>query len=79
MSLRGIGKLRSQSVLRGVDLDPFGGECLALVGDNGAGKSTLSKIVSGAYLPDEGSILLASAPVRVSGPLCLPQLDEHLA
>ncbi len=69
MSLRGIGKrFGSQTVLHGVDLDLFGGECLGLVGDNGAGKSTLSKIVSGAYLPDEGTIALAGLPVRLSGP-----------
>ena len=69
LSLCGIGKrFGSQTVLDGVDLDLFGGECLGLVGDNGAGKSTFSKIVSGAYLPDEGSITLAGAPVRLSGP-----------
>ena len=32
------------------------GEVLALVGDNGAGKSTLSKILSGAVVPDAGTI-----------------------
>ncbi len=44
--------------LRGVDLDIFPGQCLGLVGDNAAGKSTLSKILSGAYIPDEGAIEL---------------------
>ena len=69
MSLRGIGKaFGSQVALRGVDLDLFGGECLGLVGDNGAGKSTLSKIMSGAYLPDAGRILLSGAEVRLAGP-----------
>ena len=69
MSLRGIGKaFGSQVALRGVDLDLFGGECLGLVGDNGAGKSTLSKIMSGAYLPDSGRILLSGAEVRLAGP-----------
>ncbi len=32
------------------------GEVLALVGENGAGKSTLLKILSGAYVKDEGVI-----------------------
>lgn len=69
MSLRGIGKtFGSQTVLRDVDLDLFGGECLGLVGDNGAGKSTLSKIMSGAYLPDTGRILLGGREVRLDGP-----------
>ena len=69
MSLRGIGKIfGSQAALRDVDLDLFGGECLGLVGDNGAGKSTLSKIMSGAYLPDTGRILLSGEEVRLDGP-----------
>ncbi len=69
MSLRGIGKsFGSRQVLRDVDLDLQGGECLGLVGDNGAGKSTLSKVMSGAYIPDEGQIMLESRPVTLSGP-----------
>ena len=69
MALRGIGKsFGSRRVLRGVDLDLRGGECLGLVGDNGAGKSTLTKIMSGAYLPDEGEILLNGQPVTLAGP-----------
>ncbi len=69
MSLRGIGKgFGSQSVLRGIDLDLFGGECVGLVGDNGAGKSTLSKVMAGAYLPDVGAMALSGTPVRLSGP-----------
>ena len=69
MSLRGIGKsFGSRQALRGVDLDLQGGECLGLVGDNGAGKSTLSKIMSGAYIPDEGQIMLESRPVTLRGP-----------
>ena len=69
MSLRGVGKsFGSQTVLRGVDLDLYGGECLGLVGDNGAGKSTLSKIISGALQPDRGRISLAGDEVRLTGP-----------
>ncbi len=69
MSLRGIQKgFGSITALRGVDLDLHGGECLGLVGDNAAGKSTLSKIISGAYAPDRGTILLNGEPVRFEGP-----------
>ena len=42
--------------LRGVSIQAFAGEVLAIVGDNGAGKSTLIKILSGVLCPDSGSI-----------------------
>lgn len=69
MSLRGIRKVfGSNTVLKGVDLDLFGGECLGLVGDNAAGKSTLSKVMSGAYIPDGGEIYLGGKAVHIAGP-----------
>jgi D-xylose transport system ATP-binding protein len=44
--------------LKGVSLDAYRGEVLALLGDNGAGKSTLTKCISGIHALDEGDILL---------------------
>jgi simple sugar transport system ATP-binding protein len=67
--LRGVEKrFGSIHALRGVDLDLWPGEVLGLVGDNAAGKSTLTKIVSGAYQPDGGSIELDGAPVAFAAP-----------
>ncbi|QND55033.1 sugar ABC transporter ATP-binding protein (plasmid) [Phyllobacterium sp. 628] len=69
ISLRGIRKsFGSHQALRGVDLDIFPGECLGLVGDNAAGKSTLTKIISGTYIPDGGTMTIEGEEVRLSGP-----------
>ncbi len=69
LSLRGIRKtFGSVEALRGVDLDVMPGECMGLIGDNAAGKSTLTKIVSGTYTADAGTIAIDGAPVRLTGP-----------
>lgn len=44
------------------------GEVHALLGENGAGKSTLMKILSGAYVKDEGEIELFSQKVELGNP-----------
>lgn len=67
--MRGITKsFGSIHALRGVDLDLYAGECLGLIGDNAAGKSTLTKVLSGTYIPDGGTIEMDGEPVRFSGP-----------
>jgi simple sugar transport system ATP-binding protein len=58
----------SLQALRGVDLDIMPGECLGLVGDNAAGKSTLTKVISGTYIPDGGTITVEGEEVRFAGP-----------
>jgi len=54
--------------LRGVDLLLHKNEVLGLVGDNAAGKSTLMKVLSGAYIPDEGEILIDGKEVYFTSP-----------
>lgn len=69
IALSGIRKtFGSHQALRGVDLDIFPGECLGLVGDNAAGKSTLTKVISGTYIPDGGTITIDGEVVQLTGP-----------
>ena len=50
------------------------GEVHALLGENGAGKSTLMKILSGAYVKDEGEIKVFSETTEIGS----PQASEKL-
>lgn len=54
--------------LRSVDLELKRGEIMGIVGDNGAGKSTLMKILSGAYLADDGEIIIAGQRAHIRNP-----------
>ena len=54
--------------LDGAELELFPGEVLAVIGDNGAGKSTLIKCLSGAEVPDDGSIELDGVKVEFKRP-----------
>jgi fructose transport system ATP-binding protein len=57
------------TVLDGVDFELRAGEILAVIGDNGAGKTSLIKVLSGAIVPDEGTIELDGQPVRFRSPI----------
>lgn len=51
------------------DFDLMPGEILAIIGDNGAGKSSLIKAVSGATIPDEGTVWLDGQQVNFRSPI----------
>ncbi len=69
VELRAISKSFGHvQALQRVDFCIFPGEVVGLVGDNGAGKSTLIKIISGAYQPDSGTILVDGVPVSFHSP-----------
>ncbi len=66
---RGLVKTFGRVVgLDGVDLDLYPGEVLAVIGDNGAGKSTLIKCLSGALVPDSGTLELEGRAVSFKRP-----------
>src|SRR5436190_3973646 len=70
LKIRGIRKsFGSTHALRNVSLEVRAGEVHALIGENGAGKSTLMKILSGAYQPDSGEILLNGEAYAPRDPL----------
>ena len=55
-------------IIRGVSLDVYQGERLAIIGPNGAGKSTLFNLVSGLFPPTAGSIRLDGEPIEGRSP-----------
>ena len=64
LSLRKVVKrFGAAEIIRSVDLEVASGERHAVIGPNGAGKSTLFNLISGAFPPSSGEILIDGAPV----------------
>ncbi|MFF3711074.1 ATP-binding cassette domain-containing protein [Streptomyces phaeochromogenes] len=69
LEAKGLVKVFGRVIgLNDVDLTLYPGEVLAVIGDNGAGKSTLIKCLSGALVPDRGSILVDGTEVNFKRP-----------
>lgn len=85
------GLAKSFGARRAVDSVSFGvasGEFVALLGPNGAGKSTLFQMLSGLFVPDDGTAVVAGAdigqsPIPALGKLAIvfqqPALDLDLS
>ena len=66
---RGLTKRYGTVVaMNGADFDLMPGEILGVIGDNGAGKSTMIKALSGAVVPDHGTIELEGQAVHFRRP-----------
>jgi ribose transport system ATP-binding protein len=75
LEVRGIQKrFGGVHALKGVDFDLAAGEVHVLLGENGAGKSTLMGVLSGAFLPDAGTIQLDGNLLNLTSPR-----DAHAA
>jgi phosphonate transport system ATP-binding protein len=53
-------------VLRGVDLDVYPGELLAVLGANGSGKSTMLRCATRMIQPDSGSVTLVGRDIMAA-------------
>ena len=62
------GTVNEKKALRSLSLTLADGDFVTVIGGNGAGKSTLIKLLTGAYKPDEGEMLLDGQPLKVNGP-----------
>jgi len=70
LAARGLHKRYGQvTAIDGADFDLYPGEILAVIGDNGAGKSSMIKALSGATIPDSGTISLDGEEVHFKSPI----------
>lgn len=58
-----MGRSQELKVLKGINLDIYQGEILAIVGHSGAGKSTLLHILGTLDRPNKGSVLIDNIDV----------------
>ena len=70
LTARGLVKRYGKvTALDHCDFDLMPGEILAVIGDNGAGKSSLIKAISGAVIPDAGTIELEGKKIQFESPI----------
>ncbi len=70
LEARGLVKRYGRvTALDEADFDLREGEILAVIGDNGAGKSSMIKAISGAVVPDEGTVRLDGKEIAFRSPM----------
>ncbi|MFN2233029.1 MAG: ABC transporter ATP-binding protein [Anaerolineales bacterium] len=53
--------------LKGIDLDIYEGEIVAIVGQNGSGKTTLAKHLNGLLMPTNGEVMVHGSETKEQG------------
>ena len=75
LQARGVGcRYGDYVALRGVDLDVWPGETVAIVGPNGAGKTTLVNLLTGLLVPSEGHVRFLGVDIAGIGPVRLARM-----
>ena len=75
ISLRNLKKsFGNLTVLKGIDMDVYKGENIAVLGRSGSGKSVLIKIISGLLKPDSGTVRVLGLEVDTLDAKALQQL-----
>ena len=69
---------RAVQALRGVDLDIYSRETLAIVGESGSGKSTLARALVRTLRPSSGNVFFKGADITESSGRALRALRRHL-
>ncbi len=69
LELRNISKkFGDKYANKGVDLNLYSGEILAILGENGSGKTSMVNMIAGIYYPDEGEIYVDGKPAVITSP-----------
>lgn len=74
LSARGLSlRFGDIAALRGVDVDLWPGEVLAVVGESGSGKTTLLNVLSGQLRPDAGAVWYRTEAGRLADVHAMPE------
>jgi ABC-type polysaccharide/polyol phosphate transport system ATPase subunit len=68
-----------KTVLKGLDLTIYKGECFGVMGKNGSGKTTFLRTIAGIMRPDEGELIVKGrvAPLMALGVGLEPELSGY--
>ena len=69
LTIRGLHKsFGDNHVLRGIDLDVYKGDCIAILGASGSGKSTFLRCLNFMEIPSDGEVTYAGKTIGTARP-----------